>query len=116
MVYFNPRGEPVPVHFAASEARAAHLGYPSHELIAALKRLATDVHAARAAGSVAPGKATAAAEQLGKTIQALQQPAPDRLTLLVHLTVAHSFLREGQAAPDLVQAVEQSRAWVRGTL
>ncbi len=73
--------------------------------IAALEALVATTDRAVAAGRVAPAQAPRAAGQLAKAMRTLDGAPSDPTTLLVHLTVARTFLVEGGGPPPLAQAL-----------
>jgi len=81
-------------------------GVHSHAAFAAaLDALAAAIDRAVTAGRVAPAQAPRATGQLAKARRALDIAPFDLTTLLVHLTVARTFLAEGGGPPPLAQAL-----------
>ncbi len=74
-------------------------------LRAALDALTAAAEQAVAAGRVASAQAPHATAQLAKARRAIEVTPTDPTTLLVHLTVARSFLIEGWGPPALAHAL-----------
>jgi len=79
----------------------------------ALAALTAELRAAVGTGHLAPRAATAAVEQLAKAARQAQAPAPDTVSLAVHLVAARALLLEADAPPALPRALTDALALVQ---
>ncbi len=105
MAQFDMRGQRVTNQYNAGRDMNFGAVQTPVDLIAELEKLNGQVVQAKDAGIVSEETATDAQYQVTKAIQQASKPAPDKKTIVDHLTTAKALLDDITAASGLVTAL-----------
>ena len=113
MAIFDQRGQRVTYQYNA--AGDINLGAVQNrlDLVSELGKLQAEMTKATQAGVFGEGMATDAEYQLTKAVQEAKKPAPDKGTVLGHLTSAKTLVEGVAAAGGLVTALTRSAELVQ---
>jgi hypothetical protein len=110
---FDQRGQRVGYQYNAAGDINIGMIQNRQELIGELGKLQRELTQARQAGVFDEGVATDAEYRLTKAVQEAKKPAPDKGTLLEHLSSAKSLVESVTAAGGLVTALTKAAELVR---
>ena len=86
------------------------------DLVSELEKLKNEIARARQEGVLDKKKATDVEYQITKAAQEVEEPKPDKKTILDHLTAAKSFIEDIAAAGGLVTTIVSAIAAVQKIL
>jgi hypothetical protein len=113
MAIFDQRGQQVTYQYNA--AGDVNFGAVQNrlDLVGELGKLQRELTQARQAGVFDEGVATDAEYQLTKAVQEAKKPAPDKKTMLDHLSHAKTLVEDVAAAGGLVTALTKAAELVQ---
>jgi hypothetical protein len=113
MATFDQRGQRVTYQYNAAGDINFGAVQNRMDLVGELGKLQREMTQARQAGVFDEGVATDAEYQLTKAVQEAKKPAPDKPTLLNHLTSAKTLVEGVTAAGSLVTALTKAAELVQ---